>query len=80
MNDDKRHVQMRLSPELRQELENLSKKYGMSISDIVRGALFFGLPVFDTLTEMRQELAARFVAALKNDARIDGRSEMQERI
>ncbi len=73
MNDDIRHIQLRLSPDLRGELETLSQRFGMSISDIVRGALLFGMPVFAALTDVQQELVNRLVAVLKRDSRA-GRS------
>jgi len=76
MNEDKRHIQMRLSPRLRDELETLSKKYGMSVSDIVRGSLFLGMPVFAALTDIRQELIARFVSVLKSEARMEKQAEV----
>ena len=69
MNDDVRHIQLRLSPDLREELETLSRRYGMSISDIVRGSLLFGMPVFEALTDVRQELVNRLVTILKKDSR-----------
>ncbi len=72
MNDDVRHIQLRLSPDLRGELETLSQRYGMSISDIVRGSLLFGMPVFAALTDIRQELVNRLVAILKKESRAGG--------
>lgn len=73
MNERIRHIQLRLSPELRAELESLSRRYGISVSDAVRGALLFGIPVFEALTDLRGELAKRLVNVLKRDSRI-GRS------
>jgi hypothetical protein len=61
---------MRLSAQLRGELEELSEKYGMSVSDIVRGSLLFGMPVFAALTDVRHELIERLVAALKKESRL----------
>ncbi|MEE9555153.1 MAG: hypothetical protein V3W18_12740 [candidate division Zixibacteria bacterium] len=70
MKEEKRHIQLRLSPELREELETLSQKYTMSVSDIVRGVLLFGIPVFETLTDLRGELVERLVTVLKKESRI----------
>jgi len=70
MKEDKRHIQMRLSPDLRAELESLSTKYEMSVSDIVRGSLLFGMPLFAALTDVRLELVRRLVECLKREARI----------
>lgn len=75
MKDDIRHIQLRLSPDLRGELETLSQRYGMSISDIVRGALLFGMPVFAALTDVRQEIVNRLVAVLKRESRADRSGE-----
>jgi hypothetical protein len=61
---------MRLSAELRGELEELSEKYGMSVSDIVRGSLLFGMPVFSALTDLRLELIERLVTILKRESRL----------
>jgi predicted DNA-binding protein len=73
VNNEIRHIQLRLSPELRDELENLSRRFGISVSDAVRGALLFGIPVFEALTDLQGELAKRLVDVLKRDSRI-GRS------
>jgi len=69
MKEDKRHIQLRLSPELRQELEKLSRKYAISVSDVVRGVLLLGMPVFETLTDLRETMVKRIVATLKKEAR-----------
>lgn len=70
MKEDKRHIQLRLSPELRAELEAASEKYGMSVSDVVRGVLLLGIPVFETLTDLRGNLVRKLVSILKKEARI----------
>ncbi len=75
MNDDVRHIQLRLSPDLRRELETLSRRYEMSISDIVRGSLLFGMPVFEALTDVQQELVNRLVTILKKESRADRSGE-----
>ncbi len=72
MGQDKHHLQLRLDPELKQELSRLARKYDMSLSDIVRGTLFFGLPVFDALSGLRNELVARLIKNLKKEARANG--------
>jgi hypothetical protein len=71
MNDDKRHLQLRISPELRKELESVTAKYGLSAADTVRAILFFGIPVFDTITELSHELVRRLAENLKKEARAD---------
>lgn len=70
MSDEIRHLQLRLSPELRDDLEGLSQRFGISLSDAVRGALLFGIPVFEALTELQGELARKLVNVLKRDSRI----------
>lgn len=72
MNDGIRHLQLRLSPELRDELEKLSRQFDISLSDAIRGALLFGIPVFAALTELQGELAKRLVGVLKRESRIGG--------
>ena len=69
MNDNKRHLQLRISPELRKELEDVTAKYGLSAADTVRAILFFGIPVFDTLTELSHDLVKKLVENLKKEAR-----------
>jgi hypothetical protein len=69
MNEDKRHLQLRLDPETRSELEKLSKRFEISVADAVRGILFFGIPVFETFTELSGELIKRLVENLKKEAR-----------
>ncbi len=69
MSEDKRHLQLRLDPEIKSELNRLSKKHKISLADIVRGALFFGLPVFDTLSELQNDLVNKLIKNLKKEAR-----------
>jgi hypothetical protein len=75
MNDEIRHLQLRLSPDLRDDLEKLSRRFGISVSDAVRGALLFGIPVFEALTELQGELGKRLVGVLKRDSRIGGSTQ-----
>ena len=69
MNDDKRHLQLRLDPATRSELEKISKRFEISVADVVRGILFFGIPVFETITDLSRELIGRLVENLKREAR-----------
>ena len=69
MCDEKRHIQLRLSPDMHQELEEISNKFGISTAELVRGVLFMGIPVFESLTELRGKLVERFVKVLKKEAR-----------
>lgn len=69
MKDDRRHLQLRIGPDLRKELEKLSAKFEISTADAVRGVLFFGIPVFDAFTELSRELVQKLVENLKKEAR-----------
>jgi hypothetical protein len=69
MSDDRRHLQLRIDPETRKGLENLSKKYQISNSDVIRGILFLGIPVFEAFMELSRELVKKLVENLKREAR-----------
>ena len=71
MKSDRRHLQLRLDPEMRDEIDGISKKFNISSSDVVRGVLFFGIPVFEAFTELSGNLIKKLVANLKRDARLD---------
>jgi hypothetical protein len=71
MREDKRHVQLRLSPEMHHELGELAAKYEISTAELIRGVLYLGLPVFETLTDLRSKLVVRLVKTLKKEARKD---------
>ena len=69
MNNGKRHLQLRLDPDTRAELEELATKFEISVSDVIRGILFFGIPVFETFTDLSREMIRRLVDNLKRDSR-----------
>ena len=71
MTDKWRHLQLRLSVDMRNELEELSEKLDLSASDVIRGSLLFGMPVFAALTAVQDELVKRLVSVLKKEARKD---------
>jgi len=73
MKEDRRHLQLRIGADLREELENISMKFGISTADAVRGILFFGIPVFDAITGLSNELVKRLVGKLKKEARIQNK-------
>jgi hypothetical protein len=79
MKDDKRHLQLRIGADLRDELETLSAKYEISTADAIRGILFFGIPVFDTLTDLSYELVKKLVENLKKEARATNKNRDRER-
>jgi hypothetical protein len=64
-----RHLQLRLSSEMRKEIESASQKLLMTSADVIRGALFFGLPIFTQMAELQKELGERFIKKLKKDSR-----------
>jgi len=73
MKNDRRHLQLRIGADLREELENISIKFGISTADAVRGILFFGIPVFDAITGLSNEMVKRLVEKLKKEARIQNK-------
>jgi len=71
MSKDKRHVQLRLTPDMHHEIGVLAKKYEISTAELIRGILYLGLPVFETMTDLRTRLVVRLVKTLKKEARKD---------
>jgi predicted DNA-binding protein len=67
---DKRHLQIRMSSETQKELREVSKRLGLPASDIVRGALFFGLPTVIAMSELQDEIINRLIRKLKGEARL----------
>lgn len=63
------HMQLRLSEQTCKELKEISSQVGISASDVVRGALYFGLPVFTSMNDVQGKLIKRLIAVLKKDAR-----------
>ena len=72
MRDVKRHLQLRLDSKTRNELEKLSRRFEISVADVVRGILFFGIPVFETITDLSRDLIGRLVENLKRESRKKG--------
>jgi hypothetical protein len=69
MQTGNRHLQLRLPRELRDEIRGLSKRHALSASDIVRGALFYGLPVFSAMADLQIRLSKKLTNSLKKEAR-----------
>jgi hypothetical protein len=67
---NRRHLQLRLSNEMRKEIESASQRLMMTSADVIRGALFFGLPIFTQMAELQKELGERFIKKLKKDSRV----------
>ncbi len=70
MRADKHHVQIRLSMQTKKELRDASKHLELTESDVMRSALFFGLPIVVAMNELQGELIKRLVKKLKGEARI----------
>ena len=69
MTVDKQHLQLRLSPKMRNELNQISSKLNLRACDVVRGALFYGMPIFTAMTDLQSELNRRLMKSLKTDSR-----------
>jgi hypothetical protein len=67
---DKHHVQLRMSHQTKKELREAAKHLNLPESDIVRSALFFGLPIVLTMSDLQEELMKKFVRKLKGEARL----------
>ena len=67
---DKHHIQVRVSPQDRAKLRNASKKMEMPLADVIRGAIFFGLPTLIALDSVRSELIKKLVKKMKGEARL----------
>jgi hypothetical protein len=63
------HLQLRLDRKMKSELREMAAQIGITESDVVRGALYFGLPIFATMNDMQGTLIRRFVAILKKESR-----------
>lgn len=70
MKADKHHIQVRVSARDRRKLHNASKKMEMPLADVVRGAIFFGLPTLIALEGVRSELIKKLVKKMKGEARL----------
>jgi hypothetical protein len=68
--NDKHHLQLRLSAQIRKELNMASKRLKLPAADVVRSALFFGLPMLLAVNEMQGELLKRLVKKIKGEARL----------
>ena len=63
------HLQLRLDKKTKEELRGIAIQHGITEADVVRGALYFGLPIFATMNDMQGTLIKRFIAVLKKDSR-----------
>jgi hypothetical protein len=70
MKIDKHHLQIRLSAQIRKELNEVSKRLKLPAADVVRSALFFGLPMLLAMDDLQGELIKRLVKKIKSEARL----------
>ena len=66
---DKNHLQLRLTGELRAEIGEIAGRLEVRSSDVIRGALYFGLPVFAAMSDIQEEMIRRLVETLKEGSR-----------
>ena len=66
---DRNHLQLRLTGELRAEIGEIAGRLDVTSSDVIRGALHFGLPVFAAMSGIREEMVRRLVQTLKEGSR-----------
>lgn len=69
MNSSKQHIQLRLSRKTHREIREISAKFGMKDTDVVRSSLHFGLPVFSAMAAVQGELVRRLVRSLQKASR-----------
>ncbi len=68
MSVQNKHLQLRLTPDLRREIMETAQELGMSGSDVMRGSLHFGVPIFRAMNEIQKEMIIRLVEVLKCDS------------
>jgi len=72
-----RHLQLRLSPETYAELNRLAAKLGLKSSEVIRGVIYFGLPIFEAMTELQGNVINRLAKSLKQKARKNDKKTTQ---
>ena len=73
MSIESKHLQLRLSPQMRKEIKTMADKFELSASDVIRGAMLFGLPVFEAMNELQDDMVKRLALILKHDASLRSR-------
>lgn len=73
MSIESKHLQLRLSPQMRKEIKTIAEKFELSASDVIRGAMLFGLPVFEAMNELQDDMVKRLALILKQDASLRSR-------
>jgi hypothetical protein len=70
MKADKHHLQLRLSAQIKRELDKASKTLKLPAADVVRSALYFGLPMLLAMNELQGEMIKRMARKIKDEARL----------
>jgi hypothetical protein len=68
MNNETCHLQLRLTRETRQEIAEIASIRGLKAADIVRGALYYGLPIVTAMADLEMELMQRLARVLKKES------------
>jgi len=66
MPDDKHHIQMRISPKLREQIQKLADQNRRSTANIARTALVLGMRILGKLLEAQSEMVTEYIELLKN--------------
>jgi hypothetical protein len=64
-----RFLQLRISSQIRDEINSIARRQGIASADVVRGALYYGLPVLAAMTEIQNKITGKLTRQLKKDAR-----------
>jgi predicted transcriptional regulator len=60
-------VQLRISRELKRRVLSLAEEYDRTVSDVLRGALRFGVPVMEGLQSIEREFVRSYLKQLKDE-------------
>lgn len=60
-------VQLRISRELKRRVLSLAEEYDRTVSDVLRGALRFGVPVMEGLRSIEGEFVRSYLKQLKEE-------------
>ncbi len=70
MAGDTHHLQIRITPEVREKIRKLANTHNRSTADIVRTSLDLGLRLLANLLEVQSEMVAEYIRLLKKDSRL----------
>jgi hypothetical protein len=60
-------IQLRISRELKRQVLLLAEEYDRTVSDVLRGALRFGVPVMEGLRSIEREFVRNYLKQLKEE-------------